>query len=209
MFTGLVESMGRVVRIDPERGGGRRLVVTAAFAAALARGESVAVDGACLTVVERDSRQFEVDIIAETLRRTTLGQLEVGNPVNLERAMQLGDRLGGHLVQGHVDATCRVLEVDGEEARLRVELPVFLRGHVATKGSVTLNGVSLTVAAVLADAFEVALIPETLERTNLGRIAAGDRLNLEADLLSRYLERLLEARGLLPPIDSGARGDDD
>lgn len=210
MFTGLVEATGDVVRVESAAGGLRRLVVRAPFAADLAHGESVAVDGVCLTVVDRDREQFATDVVSETLRRTTLGEVESGCRVNLERALRLGDRLGGHMVQGHVDAACAVLGVGREdEERLTIELPGSLRGHVACKGSVTLNGVSLTVAALRLDSFDVALIPETLERTNLGRLAVGARVNLEADLLSRYLERLLEARGLLPKSDSGVRGDDD
>jgi len=210
MFTGLVEAMGKVVRVESAAGGVRHFSFSAPFADQLELGESVAVDGVCLTVVRLDDRGFEADVIPESLRRTTLGELEVGHVVNLERAMQLGDRLGGHLVQGHVDATCELLAVEtGEESRLRLALPESLRGHVAYKGSVTLSGVSLTVAAVQIDSFEVALIPETLNRTNLGRLKGGERVNLEADLLSRYLERLLEARGLLPPNDSGKRGNDD
>jgi riboflavin synthase len=210
MFTGLVEAMGEVVRVESVAGGVRHFSLTAPFAEQLELGESVAVDGVCLTVVRLEDQLFEADVIPESLQRTTLGELEAGHVVNLERAMQLGDRLGGHLVQGHVDATCELLAVAaGEESRLTLALPEPLRGHVAFKGSVTLNGVSLTVAAVRDDSFEVALIPETLKRTNLGRLKGGERVNLEADLLSRYLERLLEARGLLPPIDSGERGNDD
>ena len=210
MFTGLVEAMGEVTRVESAAQGVRHFSLSAPFVDQLELGESVAVDGVCLTVVRIVHQRFEVDVIPESLQRTTLGELEVGHVVNLERAMQLGDRLGGHLVQGHVDATCQVLAVEaGEESRLTLALPESLRGHVAYKGSVTLNGVSLTVAAVQGDSFEVALIPETLNRTNLGRLKGGERLNLEADLLSRYLERILEARGLLPPNDSGKRGNDD
>jgi riboflavin synthase len=150
------------------------------------------VDGVCLTAVAVHPDGFEADVIAETLARTTLGSLGPGSAVNLERALRLSDRLGGHLVQGHVDTTAEVLEVrrQGDDYRLRLESPGEVRRFLAYKGSVALQGVSLTIAAEDAQGFEVALIPETLARTTLGTLEAGERVNVEVDLLARYLEVL-------------------
>ena len=196
MFTGLIEGMGRVRAVDPAEGLTRLTLETPFPASELALGESVAVDGVCLTATQRLAEGFAVDAVAETLRRTTLGELGPGDPVNLERALRVGDRLGGHLVQGHVDGTAAVLEVvrRGGDVRLVVELPEALRPYVAFKGSIALSGVSLTVAELAEGAFSVALIPETLARTTLGRVRPGSRLNVEVDLLARYLEGLLRVR---------------
>jgi len=196
MFTGLIEAAGRVERVV-SRGGATRLAIVSELPVASMRdGESVAVDGACLTVAKRHGRVFESDVVAETLARTTLGSLRAGDTVHLERALAIGDRLGGHLVQGHVDAVARVLRVRrrGADVRLEAALPAALRGLVALKGSIALQGVSLTVSAVTAKSFEVALIPETLLRTKLGGLRPGDRLNVEVDLLARYLEALMRDR---------------
>jgi len=151
------------------------------------------VDGVCLTVAGRARDRFHADVVSETLARSTLGALRAGDAVHLERALRAGDRLGGHLVQGHVDGTVEVewLRGRGGERRLRVGLPRDLARYVALKGSIALHGVSLTVAALDAQGLEVALVPHTLERTKLGRVAPGARLNVEVDLLARYLERLL------------------
>ena len=196
MFTGLIEGMGRVLAVDPGEGLTRLTLQTPFPADTLAPGESVAVDGVCLTATQRTAEGFAVDAVAETLHRTTLGELRPGDPVNLERALRVGDRLGGHLVQGHVDGTAPVLEVArrGGDVRLAVGLPEALRPYVAFKGSIALSGVSLTVASVEGEAFSVALIPETLARTTLGRVGPGSRLNVEVDLLARYLEGLLRVR---------------
>lgn len=196
MFTGLVEGMGRVGAVAPGHGLTRLTLETPFPAGELALGESVAVDGVCLTATSLLAGGFSVDAVAETLRLTTLGRLRPGDPVNLERALRVGDRLGGHLVQGHVDGTAEVLRVtrDGGDVRLRVALPGALRPYVAHKGSIALSGVSLTVAAVDSAGFEVALIPETLSRTTLGRLGPGDRVNVEVDLVARYLEGLLGVR---------------
>jgi riboflavin synthase len=172
----------------------RRLVVSCPWGEEeIADGESVAVDGVCLTVAGRGEGRFEADVVAETLARTTLGSLAPGSAVHLERALRLGDRLGGHLVQGHVDGMGEVRELRrrGGDVRLRMGLPLELRRYVALKGSIAVQGVSLTVAALDADAFEVALVPQTLSRTGLGRLQGGDRVNVEVDLLARYLESLL------------------
>jgi riboflavin synthase len=196
MFTGLIECVGRVRRVMSADGAARIAIESPLPLAAMRDGESVSVDGACLTVVRRAGRRLEADVVAETLHRTTLSRLRPGDPVNLERALAAGDRIGGHLVQGHVDAVARVLAVKrrGEDVRLAVTLPPALRGLVALKGSIALHGVSLTVAALSARRVEVALIPETLARTTLGRLGPGDGVNVEVDLLARYLEALIRAR---------------
>ena len=193
MFTGLVQGMGKVGAVI-RRGSAARLGIEVPWPVVeMQHGESVAVDGVCLTVVELRGRGFQADVIAETLSRTTLGELRSGSPVNLERALRLGDAMGGHLVQGHVDGVARVAEVrrTGADHRMRLELPAELRRYVAFKGSVALHGVSLTVSAIDNQGFEVALIPETLTRTTLGRVRPRDRLNVEVDLVARYLERLI------------------
>jgi riboflavin synthase len=201
MFTGLVETVGRVAEVA-RRGGALRLAIASSLPVAeMEHGESVAVDGVCLTVVERRGDRFCADVVPETLRRSTLSDVRPGRRVNLERALQLGDRLGGHLVQGHVDATAalRAVHRRGGDYRLQVALGEEIRPYVAYKGSIALQGVSLTVAAVDREAFEVALVPETLERTTLADLRRGDAVNVEVDLLARYLERLLEGRGPGPP----------
>jgi len=195
MFTGLIATMGKVERVTHAKGVTRLAIRSALPVARMTDGESVAVDGVCLTVARRRRAVLEMDAVPETLERTTLGTLRVGDGVHLERALALSDRLGGHLVQGHVDGTARVLAVgrDGGEHRLRIAAPAKLRPYLARKGSVALDGVSLTIASVSATAFEIALIPETLARTTLGAAGAGDRVNVEVDLLARYLDRLLRA----------------
>jgi len=207
MFTGLVEAVGKVTAVTTRRGARRLSIAAALPGGPYAQGESIAVDGVCLTVSAFGADAFQADAIPETLSRTTLGDLRAGRPVNLERALRLGDRLGGHLVQGHVDATARVREVraGGADYRLRIELPEALRRFVAFKGSVAVHGVSLTVSAAADDAFEVALVPETLARTTLGRLRRGDRVNVEVDLLARYLERL----AAWPAVPAPRPGDPD
>jgi riboflavin synthase len=195
MFTGLVSDMGVVERIAPRQGGARLTLRPRALAAeALALGESVACSGVCLTVVERGGGLVSFDAVPETLARTTVGAWKPGSAVNLERALALHDRLGGHLVQGHVDAVGKVLSrtPEGQGARLRIALPASIAPLVAEKGSIAVDGVSLTVAAVGRDWFEVALIPETLARTTLGAAAAGTDVNLEADVVARHVARLRE-----------------
>jgi riboflavin synthase len=196
MFTGLVECMGTVREAHPRRGSTRLGIRSSLAREGAAEGDSVAVDGVCLTVARRAGEMLYADAVRETLSRTTLKDARVGWRVNLERSLRLGDRLGGHLVQGHVDTVARVTEVrrDGDDHRLQVALDRTIRHLVAEKGSVTLNGVSLTVSRLAGDTFEVVLIPETIARTNLGALRAGQSVNVEADLLARYLERLGEAR---------------
>ncbi|HJQ84953.1 MAG TPA: riboflavin synthase [Candidatus Binatia bacterium] len=196
MFTGLVETMGRVVRVTRGKGSTRLAIESTLPAAKMRDGESVAVDGVCLTVARRRGRVLEMDAVPETLALTTLGDLRTGDPVHLERALTLADRLGGHLVQGHVDGVARVISLTSRagDVRLAVELPAALRRYAAVKGSIALHGVSLTVARRTARGVEVALIPETLARTKLGAVRAGFRLNVEMDLIARYLDALSRER---------------
>ena len=191
MFSGLVAAVGAVRALRP-RGGGARLEIACGLGGEpLAEGESIAVSGPCLTVVDVTATGFTADVSPETLRRTTLGALRPGSAVNLERSLRLADRLGGHLVMGHVDATARVVAVrpEGEFRVIRVALPGALAPEVAEKGSVAVDGVSLTVAAVGDDWFETAVIPATLDATTLGRLRAGATVNLETDVLAKYVRR--------------------
>jgi len=195
MFTGIVEGMGGVAAIDVRPQGARLVVAAGELADGVAIGDSVAVNGVCLTVTDRDGDRLAFDAVPETLARTNLGMLRVGDRVNLERPLRVGDRLGGHFVQGHVDGIAEVEWVrrEGEGLRLRCRAPIALMRYVVAKGSVALDGVSLTVAHRDGDGFEVALIPHTCAVTTLGRKASGDRLNLEVDLLAKYVEQLLTA----------------
>lgn len=198
MFTGLVADMGVVERTAPRQGGARLTLRPRALPVdELVLGESVACSGVCLTVVERGGGVVSFDAVPETLARTTVGGWRAGTAVNLERALALSDRLGGHLVQGHVDAVGRVISraAEGQGARLRIALPAPIAPLVAEKGSIAVDGVSLTVAAVGRDWFEVALIPETLARTTLGGAQPGTPVNLEADVVARHVARLREFAG--------------
>lgn len=195
MFTGLVEAMGEVAALEALPGGaGMRLVVRSpAVAQESAIGDSVAVNGCCLTVTARDGDTLAFDAVPETLARTNLGRLHVGSPVNLERPLRLGDRLGGHLVQGHVDAVgeVRLVSPEGSSVRIAIDAPGNVRRYLVPKGSVAVDGVSLTVAAVTETGFEVVIIPHTAAVTTLGRVRPGDAVNLEADVVGKYIERLL------------------
>ena len=196
MFTGLIETMGTVASVEA-RDGGRRLWIEAPSLLEGARiGDSIAVDGCCLTAVALDGGRFAVDAVPETLSRTTVGALSAGDPVNLERPLRLDQRLGGHLVQGHVDGVGAVVSVtaEGGGARIAFTVPPALRRFVAEKGSIAIDGVSLTVAACDDARCEIAYIPHTLAVTTAGRYAPGRAVNLEVDLLARYLARLLEER---------------
>jgi riboflavin synthase len=192
MFTGLVEEAGRVAEVRRGEAGARLAIAASAVLEGLGVGDSVAVNGACLTAVEVTGEGFAVDAVAETLRRTALGGLAAGDRVNLERPMRLGDRLDGHLVQGHVDGvgTVRAARPEGESAVLEVAAPAALLRYVVEKGSIAVDGVSLTVAERLADAFTVALIPHTMAVTTLGPGAVGRTVNLEADVVAKYVEAL-------------------
>jgi riboflavin synthase len=195
MFTGIVEELGAVAEVT-DLGDSRRLAVRGKTVTADARhGDSIAVSGVCLTVVDVDGDVFTADVMAETLRRTALAGIAAGAPVNLERAATLATRLGGHLVQGHVDGVGRVLRRspgDRWEA-VRFALPPELARYVVEKGSITVDGVSLTVSAVGPDFFDVGLVPTTLALTTLGAKAVGDPVNLEVDVVAKYVEKLLTA----------------
>jgi riboflavin synthase len=191
MFTGLVAGMGAVESL--ERGDdGVRLRVRTELAGELGPGDSVAVNGVCLTAVEADDAAFSADVMAETLRRSSLGPLTTGDEVNIELPLRAGDRLGGHMVQGHVDGTGRVEAVseDGFARLVRIGASPEVLRYVVEKGSIAVDGVSLTVSSVDDDGFEVSLIPETLERTNLGSAAPGRVVNLEVDVVAKYVEKL-------------------
>ena len=193
MFTGIIREVGSVQSVE-RAPAGARLRVRAGVADRLPDGDSVSVNGVCLTVAAAGDAEFEADVMNQTLSLTTLGSLEAGDRVNLEPALRAGEPLGGHLVQGHVDGTARVTSVseDGFSRRLRVAVPDELRRYVAEHGSVALDGVSLTVAALTGEGLEVSLIPETLERTTLGDLTDGSDVNVEVDVLARYAERLVQ-----------------
>jgi riboflavin synthase len=193
MFTGIIREVGAVESVE-RTDDGARIRVHAGVADELRAGDSISVSGVCLTASSAGDGAFEADVMNQTLSMTTLGSLDAGARVNLEPALRAGDSLGGHLVQGHVDAAGQVRSVspDGFARRLRVELPDGLRRFVAEHGSVALDGVSLTVAELTPDGLEVSLIPETLERTTLGALEEGSEVNVEVDVVARYAERLLE-----------------
>ena len=207
MFTGIVEELGRVVRLETVEDSARLTVEAPTVTQDVNLGDSVSVNGCCLTVTAAHGTTFTADLMAETLTRTTLGSQAPGDPVNLERALRASDRLGGHIVQGHVDATAEVLDHHRGEHwdLLRIGLPQEIARYVAVKGSVALDGVSLTVVDVVhasdvtpvpgaGASLSVGLIPETLRRTTLGTRRPGERVNLEVDVLAKYAERLLGAR---------------
>jgi len=193
MFTGLIEDVGRVGSLESGADGVRIRIATR-LADEIGDGDSVAVNGVCLTATAVDADGFATEAMNQTLRVTALGGLGTGNRVNLELAMRASERLGGHIVQGHADGVARVIssEDDGFARRIRVGLGPGLIRYVVEKGSIALSGVSLTVAALGEDWAEVSLIPETLERTNLGAVAAGDELNVECDVVAKYVERLMK-----------------
>jgi riboflavin synthase len=196
MFTGIVEELGRVVALEPGADSARLTVAGPLAASDAQHGASIAVNGVCLTVVEYGDAGFTADVMAETLSRTSLGSLAPGDPVNLERAMAASSRFGGHIVQGHVDGTAGILDrTPGDRwETVRFSLPAALARYVVEKGSITVDGVSLTVAAVDADSFTVSLIPTTLALTTLGHKPIGDLVNLEVDVLAKYVERLLTTK---------------
>lgn len=199
MFTGLVETLGTLVAVTGTSP--KRLTIASSLPMAdIAIGDSIAIDGCCLTVVEKSSAGLSFEAATETLLRTTLGELKVGDTVNLERALLATARLGGHIVTGHVDCVAKVTHVDlrGSALYVGIELPADLARLVAARGSITVAGVSLTVTDVQNNTFFVGLIPHTLQVTTLGRVAIGGRMNIEVDLLARYVERLLATRPLTP-----------
>jgi riboflavin synthase len=196
MFTGLVEERAVARQVDV-RDEGVRLTVETPLAAELAEGDSVAVNGVCLTATRVDGSSFSADVMAETLRRSSLGPIGTGDQVNVELPVRAGDRLGGHFVQGHVDGTGRVesVEPEGFARVVRIGCDANLLPYVVEKGSIAVDGVSLTVAEVDDEGFSVSLIPETLERTTLGSAAPGRVVNLEVDVLAKYVEKLMARTG--------------
>lgn len=201
MFTGIIQTLGRIESLSP-RGGAMRMAIAATDldTSDVALGDSIAVSGPCLTAVAISPGRFEVDVSPETLERTTLGGKRVGDAVNLEKALRLSDRLGGHLVSGHVDGLGEVLaRVERDNCvQFTLRAPQALARYIAPKGSICIDGVSLTVNAVDGAKFELLIIPHTLERTTLGELRAGSRVNLEIDLVARYLERLLAPDAAAP-----------
>ncbi|MGO4958341.1 riboflavin synthase [Luteococcus sp. Sow4_B9] len=197
MFTGIVEELGSVVQVDHGAESAVLRIRGPLVVSDASHGASISCNGVCLTVVEHDDESFTVDVMAESLRRSSLGELAPGSPVNLERAMAANGRFGGHVVQGHVDGTARILSrTPGERWEVvRFELPAALARHVVEKGSIAVDGVSLTVSSIGDDFFEVSLIPTTLELTTLGSKQVGDRVNLEVDVLAKYVEKMLAAKG--------------
>ena len=193
MFTGIISEIGTVEAVErtPD---GARIRVRAVVADELKGGDSVSINGVCLTAATAHDGAFEADVMNQTLSVTTLGGLDPGGRVNVEPALRAGDPLGGHLVQGHVDGAGRVTSIsqDGFARRVTIDLPEQLRRYAAEHGSVALDGVSLTVAALTAEGLEVSLIPETLERTTLGELEEGNEVNVEMDVVSRYAERLMQ-----------------
>jgi riboflavin synthase len=193
MFTGIIEELGRVRSLE-RRGEGARLVIEAnTVTAGTQEGDSIAVNGVCLTAIDVRADSFAADGSRETLQRSTLGRLRAGSPVNLERAVTPSTRLGGHIVQGHVDGRGRFLSAEehGGSWTLRIGYPKELARYLVFKGSVTVEGISLTVAALADDYFEIAIIPKTWAVTNLSHLRAGDEVNLEADIIAKYVERIL------------------
>ena len=193
MFTGIVRECGRVVSIDAGDGGARLVIEAPATAATTALGDSVSIDGCCLTAVAVDDGRLAFDAVPETLSRTALGRLLPGSAVNLEPALRAGEPLGGHYVQGHVDGVGRVrsVEPEGDGRCVWIEAPPEILRYCVEKGSVAVAGVSLTIAGLADDAFAVALIPHTLAETTLGELEHGADVNLEADVLAKYVERLV------------------
>ncbi|KQX48034.1 MULTISPECIES: riboflavin synthase [unclassified Streptomyces] len=193
MFTGIVEELGEVVAVEQLEDASRFRLRGPLVTEGAQHGDSIAVNGVCLTVVEFGDGEFTADVMAETLKRSSLGALDVGTRVNLERPMAVGGRLGGHIVQGHVDGTGTILERTPSEhwELVKVGLPAHLSRYVVEKGSITVDGVSLTVVEVADDWFTISLIPTTLDLTTLGIKRSGDPVNLEVDVIAKYVERLL------------------
>ncbi|MFT4639221.1 MAG: riboflavin synthase [Verrucomicrobiales bacterium] len=197
MFTGIIEAKGEIVQITSLADGGARLMIQIPFASELTLGESVAVNGCCLTVTEVNAQNVAFDLLQQTLNVTNLGQQKTGSVVNLERAVLPTSRLSGHLVQGHVDETAEVLAIkpQGQDTMIVVQLPESARGLVISRGSIAVDGISLTIAELEEGQFTLWIIPHTLEVTNLGSKQPGDQVNLEFDLLGKYVQRQLALRG--------------
>ncbi|MCW2570456.1 MAG: riboflavin synthase, alpha subunit [Frankiales bacterium] len=208
MFTGIVEELGQVIAWAELPDAARVTVRGPLVTSDAGAGDSIAVNGVCLTVVDVSDGSFTADVMKETLVRSALGALTVGSAVNLERAVRVQDRLGGHLVQGHVDGTGEIVSVEpgSHWTVVTVSMPAELGRYVVEKGSITVDGVSLTLSAVDHTEFQVSLIPTTLEHTTLGRKAVGDAVNLEVDITAKYVEKLLAA-GAVPGAPAASRGD--
>ena len=199
MFTGIIERVGAVASLDRRTDGARLTIRAPEVAPALAPGNSIAVNGCCLTVVEADSGVFAADLSGETLRRTSFDELKPGVRVNLERPLTAGKELGGHFVQGHVDGVGRItrLAPEGQDWRLSVRVPEELGRYVAMKGSIAIDGISLTVAGWQGGIADMAIIPYTYAHTNLAGVSVGDPVNVECDILAKYVERLMESRSVV------------
>ncbi len=200
MFTGIVEEMGAITVMNKSLSGAKLTILASTVMSDLKIGDSVSVNGICLTVVSRSERDFSVEVSPETLSVTTLGGFAVGMPVNLERAMKLNERIGGHLVAGHVDGVGRIRsrQQDANAIVLTIDAPSEILRYCVAKGSITVDGISLTINAVTEQAFSVAIIPHTAKVTILGLKQVNDTVNLESDLIGKYVERLLQERGQLP-----------
>ena len=197
MFTGIIEELGRIRSIE-KRGEDARIVIEARTVTEGSRdGDSISVNGVCLTALDVKADSFVADVSKETLFRSTLGKLKEGSPVNLERAVTPATRLGGHIVQGHVDARGKLLDSEnhGDSWTFRFAYPKEIAPYVVFKGSVAVEGISLTIAKLTDDYFEIAIIPKTFEVTNFSQLKPGDEVNLEADIIAKYVERILHARG--------------
>jgi len=197
MFTGLVEEMGECLWLRQNTAGIQLALTAKKIVAGLHSGDSVAINGCCLTVASHRKEQIAFDLLEETLARTNLGKLRPGSRINLERALPANGRLGGHFVQGHVDCTAKVLAIGdrGDDRKIEISLPHEFSHYVAWKGSVSINGVSLTVAELTNDSLAVWLIPHTRRKTNLGKLVVGDTINFEFDILAKYAERILSQSG--------------
>ena len=200
MFTGIIEEIGKVIAFDTGAGGASIRVGAAKVLEETRVGDSIAVDGVCLTVTSASSESFTADILDETLRKSNLQEVKVGSEVNLERSLTPSSRLGGHFVLGHVDRTARILRkyLHGADTVLEIELPDELKPFVAPKGSIAINGISLTVVDVKEKLFSVYLIPQTLQETNLKNYRTGDVLNIEIDILARYIYNFSQKQGSIP-----------
>lgn len=192
MFTGIIEELGSVASLIPSQAGARLTVAARTVISDLAKGDSIAVNGVCLTAVDVSTNSFLADVSPETLDRTTLGGLKPGSPVNLERAMLPTTRFGGHIVQGHVDGRGALISAtaDGDFWTVRIGFPAELARYLVHKGSVAVEGISLTIAALADDHFDIAAIPKTWTATNLSSLTAGDPVNLETDIIAKYVERM-------------------
>jgi riboflavin synthase len=199
MFTGIIETVGQMVGMVESTPGAYRLEVSTPLVSQLQIGDSLANNGVCLTVAAKNSRTIEFDLLAETAVRTNLTELKIGSLINLERSMQAAGRFDGHIVQGHVDATATVLKIEGagQDHRIEIALPNRFRQYVVFKGSVAIDGISLTIAEVHESSFVVWIIPHTWKETNLHRLEIGTRVNLEFDLIAKYVERMLKVAGCL------------